>query len=118
MLQARLVAETGARVNGGNAPRLPNTLNVTFPGVDATRLLAALGGRLALATGSACASAKAAPSHVLRAMGLSDAEARASVRISLGRPTTVDEAQQAGDWLVAAVAAERARGVAQAATPR
>jgi cysteine desulfurase len=106
-LEQRLTAEVGAEVNGAGAPRLPNTSSLTIPGVDATRLLSALGGRLAFSTGSACASAKTEPSHVLVAMGRTDAEARASIRLSLGRPTTPEDVETAGAWIAEAVQRER-----------
>lgn len=106
-LEARLVAEAGAIVHGAGALRLPNTLSVAFPGVRADRLVADLGGRLALATGSACASAKRTPSPVLLAMGVPEPLVRSTIRLSLGAPTTADEVAQAGDGLVAAVGAIR-----------
>ncbi|HYE56977.1 MAG TPA: cysteine desulfurase family protein [Rhodothermales bacterium] len=109
-LERRLVAEVGAVVNGAGAPRLPNTLSLTIPGVRAERLLSALGGRLAFSTGSACASAKPEPSHVLVAMGLREADARASIRLSLGRPTTEADVAQAVQWVAEAVKLERAAG--------
>ncbi|MBE2187410.1 MAG: cysteine desulfurase [Rhodothermales bacterium] len=107
-MERRLVDETGATVNGAGAPRLPNTLNLAFPGVSAERLLSRLSGRLALATGSACSSASKQPSYVLTAMGVSPDVARSSVRISLGAPTTNDDAETATALLVDAVRAERA----------
>ena len=85
-----LAGVPGARRNGPSAERLPNTLNVLFPGVDAGKLM--LEARdVAVSSGSACSSASPEPSHVLLAMGLSAAEARSSVRISLGRLTTEEE---------------------------
>ena len=108
-LEVRLEADAGAVVNGRAAARLPNTSSLAFPGVRADRLLAALGGSLALATGSACASAKPEASHVLRALGLSDEAARASIRISLGRPTSAADVNAAAERIVAAVRVERGR---------
>lgn len=77
-------------VNGSIKNRLPNTTNILLKGIRADQLIAQL-PNLAISTGSACASAANTPSHVLRAMGLSDAEARASIRISLGATTTEEE---------------------------
>lgn len=98
----------GVFVNGDLGRRLPGNLNVGFEGVDADGLLAAL-PELAISTGSACASARAERSHVLRALGRSDAELRASVRIGLGRGTGEAEIDAAADRLVAEVRAQRAR---------
>ncbi|MFX8373795.1 IscS subfamily cysteine desulfurase, partial [Acinetobacter baumannii] len=81
-------------------------LNVTLPGIDAADLLLDLPD-LALATGSACAGATAGPSHVLLALGLSPAEAHASLRFGLGRATTGADIDQAVDSLTAAVARRR-----------
>ena len=70
--------------------RVAGNLNLTFPGVDAQSLLAALPD-LCLSTGSACSSAEIAPSYVLGAMGIVDSEARATLRIGLGRFTSPAE---------------------------
>lgn len=88
--------------NGAQAPRLPNTLSVTFPGVQARDLMARA-PLLAVATGSACTSARPEPSHVLRAMGLSQADAGATLRFSLGMPTTKAEIDQALVYLAKAL---------------
>ena len=77
-------------LNGHPTERLPNTLNLSFEGVEADALLLAMPG-VALSTGSACTSASVEPTHVLRAMGLTDAQARGALRFSLGRFTTEDE---------------------------
>jgi cysteine desulfurase len=94
-------------INGAAAPRLPQTTNVTFPGLDADDLMLALRD-VACSTGSACSSNADKPSHVLRAHGLSDEDARATVRLSLGRPTTEEEVDHAIDCLVEAVEEQRA----------
>ncbi len=80
------------RLNGHPEQRLPNTLNVSFPGVAALPLvlnLDLLG--IAISAGSACSSGSTEPSHVLLAMGQSPAEARCGVRFSLGAATTAAE---------------------------
>jgi len=78
-----------SRVNGGAAPRTPNTSNLVFPGVEGEALLIALDLKgLACSTGAACSSGAVEPSHVLTAIGLPADEARASLRFSLGRHTT------------------------------
>jgi cysteine desulfurase len=89
------------RLNGAAAPRLPNNLNLSLPGVDAEDLLAEL-PELALATGAACASATQEPSPVLRALGLSDEAIAGSIRIGLGRTTTAEQIEFALDRLIAA----------------
>jgi cysteine desulfurase len=76
-------------INGSRKYRLPNNIHVTIPGQDNERLLIRLdeAGILA-AAGSACSASRETPSHVLRAIGLSDAAARASLRLTMGRGTT------------------------------
>jgi len=95
-------ALSGVRVNGAGAPRLPQTSSITFEGVRADRLLAAA-RTLALSAGSACGSGRGKPSHVLRAMGRTDTEAQATIRISLGRFTTAADIDYALTELIAAV---------------
>ncbi|MGA2483228.1 MAG: cysteine desulfurase NifS [Candidatus Acidiferrales bacterium] len=92
-LEEGLLARTPqARVNGGNAPRVPNTANITFPGIEGEALVIALDLKgLACSTGAACSSGAVEPSHVLTAMGLPAEEARATLRFSLGRHTTPEE---------------------------
>ncbi len=80
-----LAALPGTRVNGAGAPRLPNTLSVTFPGADGEALLMALDLEgICASAGAACTSGSTTPSHVLSAMGLTADEARATLRLSLG----------------------------------
>jgi len=84
------VAEAG--VNGAGAARVVNTSNLSFDHVEAEALVIALDLKgLAVSGGSACQSGATEPSHVLTAMGLSPARARASVRFSLSRLSTVDD---------------------------
>ncbi len=101
----RLTLESlpGVEENGDPERRLPNTLNLTFRGVDGNALLANLPG-LALSSGSACTSADPSPSHVLLAMGRSRRDAQASLRFSLGRPTTLAEVEAAAEMVAAALA--------------
>jgi cysteine desulfurase len=82
----------GLRLNGAIANRLPNTLNLTFPGVLGESMLIALDlESVEVSMGSACAAGAVEPSHVLRAMGCSVADARSSLRISLGWSNTAEE---------------------------
>ena len=94
-----------AGVNGGGAARVANTSNLFFDHVEAEALVIALDLKgLAVSGGSACQSGATEPSHVLTAMGLSDARARSSVRFSLSRLTTGDEVEAVVKMLPAAVA--------------
>jgi cysteine desulfurase len=94
-----------SRVNGGGAPRTPNTTNVVFPGVEGEALLIALDLKgLACSTGAACSSGAVEPSHVLTAIGLPPEDARASLRFSLGRHTTSADIVFALNVVPAAVA--------------
>ncbi|WP_327754661.1 cysteine desulfurase family protein [Sphingobium sp. SJ10-10] len=81
-------------LNGSETCRYPGNLNLRRAGVDGARLLSECRD-VAFSLGSACASGSGRPSHVLRALGLSDAEARGSVRIGFGRYTTLAELEDA-----------------------
>jgi cysteine desulfurase len=103
--QGILAAVDEAGINGGGAPRVANTSNLYFDHVEAEALVIALDLKgLAVSGGSACQSGATEPSHVLTAMGLSEARARASVRFSLSRLTTEDEVDAAVALVPAAVA--------------
>ncbi|MEO8735038.1 MAG: cysteine desulfurase family protein [Edaphobacter sp.] len=83
-------------VNGGGAPRVANTTNLYFDHVEAEALVIALDLKgLSVSGGSACQSGATEPSHVLTAMGLTPARARASIRFSLSKLTTEEEVDQA-----------------------
>jgi cysteine desulfurase len=76
---------SGAAINGARSLRVPNTSNISFDRVEAESLLIALDLEgIAVSTGSACSSGTLAPSHVLRAMGLSSRRTQNSLRFSLG----------------------------------
>jgi cysteine desulfurase len=77
-------------INGSMTERYHGNLNIYWPGVDASRLIADLRD-IAFSLGSACASGSGRPSHVLRAIGLSDREARSCIRLGFGRYTTQEE---------------------------
>ncbi|HTY55022.1 MAG TPA: cysteine desulfurase family protein [Candidatus Binataceae bacterium] len=88
----------GLSLNGPIDGRLPNTLNLTFPGVLGESMLIALDlNGVEVSMGSACAAGAVEPSHVLLAMGRSAAEARSSLRISLGWATSEDEIDRAAE---------------------
>jgi cysteine desulfurase len=117
-LRGRFLAGIRSRLpdvvlNGDAERRLPGNLNLSFPGVPAPDLMAACPG-LALSTGSACTAAEIEPSYVLRALGIEDGLAAASIRIGLGRPSTGEEVDFAVDTLAAAVQRLRPRGVTTA----
>lgn len=76
--------------NGPKDNRLYNTANICFPGINSEKLIIALKD-IAVSSGSACSAVTTEPSHVLKAMGLSDADALASIRFSLGRYTTEED---------------------------
>ncbi len=89
-LEKELLTVAGAFVNGHPGQRLYNTTNICFPGVNADQLILAL-QHISVSSGSACTAATTHPSHVLKAMGLSDQDALSSIRFSLGRFTTEPE---------------------------
>ncbi len=78
-------------LNGSLENRHPGNLNVTLPNVDARQFIFNLQPAIAFSTGSACTSGITEPSHVLRAIGLTTAEADASFRMTIGRFTTEDD---------------------------
>ena len=94
----------GVQRNGPATETIPGCLNVTLPGIDAADLLLDLPG-LAVATGSACATlaeaGAGAPSHVLRAIGLSAEQAHGNLRFGLGRGTTEAEIDSAAAQIIA-----------------
>ncbi len=90
--QGLLARVPDSRVNGGAAPRTPNTTNLLFPDLEGEALVIALDLKgLACSTGAACSSGAVEPSHVLTAIGLPPEEARASLRFSLGRHTSAQD---------------------------
>lgn len=104
----------GVRRNGTDEPRLPNTSNLSFNGIEAEMALLLFDKEgLCCSAGSACSSGSINPSHVLTAMGVTRDEARASLRFSLGRTTTdadIDHALEIISHTVAKLRAERPAG--------
>jgi len=86
----------------GNPLRLPGNLNVAFPGVDGEALMLNMPG-IAVSSGAACTSADPEPSHVLRALGMSDDLVRGSLRFGIGRFNTIEQIDIAIEQVVAAV---------------
>jgi cysteine desulfurase len=97
----------GIQLNGPaieSGLRLPNNLNIRIPGIDGATLLAELSRTgVAASSGSACSSEQPRPSHVLRALGLSEEEARQSIRFGVSRMTSLEEIELAAERLKAAV---------------
>jgi cysteine desulfurase len=94
--------ELNARYDDGTPLRLPGNLDLSFGNVDGEALLLAM-GNLAVSSGAACTSTDTGPSHVLLALGLSEDEARSSVRFGLGRFNTPGDVEFAADRVVTAV---------------
>jgi cysteine desulfurase len=102
-----------ARIVGGEADRLPNTSCVCIPGCDSSTLLDRLDVRgYAVASGSACTTGVADPSHVLLAMGMAPEDAHASIRISIGCMTDSDVMSEFVESVGMEVSAVRGRAVA------
>lgn len=102
--QGILERVAGAHINGAGAPRVGNTSNIRFDGIDSEPLLIALDLKgFAVSSGSACSSGATEPSHVLAAIGLTREQARSSVRFSLGRSNTVDQVDALIDAVVQVV---------------
>lgn len=90
----------GSFLVGSAANRLPGNLNICFPGIQASNLVLLLDeAGICVSAGSACNTSSAEPSHVLKAVGLSDAQAYACIRMTLGRKTTVQELRETLDSL-------------------
>jgi cysteine desulfurase len=95
-LERELLAIEATGLNGGLngevAPRVPNTTNIYFDGIEGESLIIALDLKgLAVSTGAACSSGAIEPSHVLTAMGLRSDRAKASIRFSLGKQNTAED---------------------------
>ncbi|MGA8539001.1 MAG: cysteine desulfurase family protein [Terriglobales bacterium] len=91
-LEKELLEIEATGMNGEGAPRVPNTTNIYFDGIDGEALVIALDLKgLAVSTGAACSSGAIEPSHVLTAMGLSRDRAKASIRFSLGKQNTAED---------------------------
>jgi cysteine desulfurase len=106
-LEAQLLAIAGS-IGNGDEPRVPNTTNISFDGIEAESLLMALDlAGIAVSTGAACAAGAIEPSHVLRAMGLPMPRIEGSIRLSIGRGTTQEEVGEAVARIAEAVAKQR-----------
>lgn len=94
-------------LNGHPTQRLPGNLNISVTGVDGSALILGLQPFVAVSSGSACTSAKIAPSHVLTALGRPERLAYASIRFGLGRWTTAQEIDEAAERAIATIQALR-----------
>ena len=100
---------SGWTLNGSAEARYRGNLNLRCDGIDGARLMSEC-REVAFSLGSACASGSGRSSHVLRALGLSDREARSSIRIGFGRYTTMEELEDAAEIINRAVAAQQLPG--------
>ena len=95
----------GTGINGSRWNRVSNTTNIYFDGIDGEAMVIALDLRgFAVSTGAACSSGALTPSHVLKAIGLNDERARASMRFSLGHGNTVEQVDALIDAILGSVA--------------
>lgn len=93
-LEEGLLQIEGSFINGDKEKRMYNTSNICFPGVNSERLILAL-QNISVSNGASCSAVTSEPSHVLKALGLSDENALSSIRFSLGRFTTPEEIDKA-----------------------
>ncbi len=115
--QGMLAAVPETRVSGAGAPRVPNTTNIRFHGVEGEALVIALDLQgFCVSTGAACSSGAIEPSHVLTAMGMSFSDARSCLRFSLGKSSS--EAEVDALLQVAPEAVTRLRALAGAFAPQ
>jgi cysteine desulfurase len=102
-LEEELTSISLVTINAAGANRLPHVSNIWFRFVENELLLATFNHTMALSTGSACSTSNNEPSHVLKAMGLSDDQAKNCLRISIGKYTTQTEIKAAIDFIKAGI---------------
>lgn len=93
----------GIHLNGHPTQRLPGNLSISVEGVDGSALLLGLQPVMAVSSGSACSSATTAPSHVLMALGHSEALAYASIRFGIGRFNTIEEIEEGAEHTISTI---------------
>jgi cysteine desulfurase len=98
-LEALRAAVPGVAVNAPGAPRVAGNASIAFPGGVSAQAIMAAAPMLCVSTGSACSSAEVEPSHVLKAIGLDESRARATLRIGIGRFTSPADVDQAAAML-------------------
>ena len=101
-LAALAAAVPGVAVNAPDAPKVAGNVNIAFPGGASAQDIMAAAPMVCVSTGSACSSAEVEPSYVLRAIGLDEARARATLRIGIGRFTSPADVDQAAALLAEA----------------
>lgn len=115
-LEQRLVQETDALVNGGEADRLPNSLNLSIPGIEPLALMRRLNGRITFSSSSACSTQSVRDSHVLEAMfGANTERTKCAFRLGLGFGTTKEQIETAAELFIEAVSEIRQGRVGSAA---
>ncbi len=100
----------GLTLNGHKTKRLPNTVNISIPGISSYELVEKLKDQVAVSTGSACHSGEPSASPVLKSMGLSDEEALSSVRVTVGKDNTEHEITAAAEIIAASAEELRKKG--------
>ena len=115
-LERRLVQETGAFVNGGESNRLPNTVNLSIPGIEPLALMRRLSKQITFSSSSACSTQSVQDSHVLEAMfGPNTERTKCAFRLGLGFGTTKDQVETAAELFIEAVSGIRQGRVGGAA---
>lgn len=115
-LERRMVEETGALVNGGEAFRIPNALNLSIPSIEPLALMRRLTGRVTFSSSSACSTQSVEDSHVLEAMfGAGEDRTKNAFRLGLGYGTTKEQIETVAELLTQAVADIRQGRVGSAA---
>lgn len=94
LLESELLKIPQTSINGDYSERIFNTANICFKGINSEELILSL-GNICVSSGSACNAVTTRPSHVLQAMGMSDADALSSIRFSIGKYTTLQEIETA-----------------------
>ncbi|HVZ97063.1 MAG TPA: aminotransferase class V-fold PLP-dependent enzyme [Chitinophagaceae bacterium] len=110
-LETALVALNNVSINGSTEHRLPHVTNLSFEGATANTLISALHKSVAVSSGSACTSALVEPSYVLKALGLSDERANASLRFGLGRFTSEEDIGMAIEAITGSIKNLRSQSV-------
>ena len=108
LLHSLIKSIPDTKLNGSLKHRLAGNLNITFPGVESEALMIALKSEIAVSSGSACTTAAVLPSHVLKAIGLSDSASHSTIRIGLGRFNTQENTLLAADKITQALTRLRA----------
>ncbi|HEV2038163.1 MAG TPA: aminotransferase class V-fold PLP-dependent enzyme [Candidatus Eremiobacteraceae bacterium] len=115
LIDGLLAAIPGCALNGSRTMRLPNNVNVRFEHIEGDTVVVGLDlAGVEISTGSACSSGSLEPSHVMQAIGLVPAQARGSIRLSLGRTTTKADVKRVLDIIPSLIG--RLRGLSDALT--